>query len=67
MYYITNLKVYFPPYLYTKLFSIEAYVHDNIFLLDADFVASYEIGDFTYYFFREAAVEYINCGKVCTN
>ncbi|XP_055944138.1 semaphorin-5B-like [Argiope bruennichi] len=37
---------------------------DPKWLSDANFVASYEIDNFTYYFFREAAVEYINCGKV---
>ncbi|GIX85880.1 semaphorin-5B [Caerostris extrusa] len=38
--------------------------YDPKWLSDANFVASYEIDNFTYYFFREAAVEYINCGKV---
>lgn len=28
-----------------------------------DFVGTYEIGDFVYFFFRETAVEYMNCGK----
>ena len=28
-----------------------------------DFVGSYEIGDYVYFFFRETAVEYMNCGK----
>jgi len=28
-----------------------------------DFISAYEIGDFVYFFFREVAVEYINCGK----
>jgi len=28
-------------------------------------VSSYEIGDYVYFFFRETAVEFINCGKVC--
>ncbi|KAG8185299.1 hypothetical protein JTE90_023907 [Oedothorax gibbosus] len=37
---------------------------DPKWLSDAKFVASYEIDNFTYYFFREDAVEYINCGKV---
>jgi len=31
---------------------------------EPDFVSAYDIGDFVYFFFREAAVEYINCGKV---
>ncbi len=29
-----------------------------------DFVSSLEDGDNVYFFFRESAVEYINCGKV---
>ncbi|CAG0887062.1 unnamed protein product [Cyprideis torosa] len=28
-----------------------------------NFVGSYEIGEYVYFFFRETAVEYINCGK----
>lgn len=31
---------------------------------EPNFVSSYEIGDFIYFFFRETAVEFINCGKV---
>ena len=33
-------------------------------LTEPNFVSTYEIGDFIYFFFRETAVEYINCGKV---
>ena len=29
-----------------------------------DFVSSFALGDFVYFFFRETAVEYLNCGKV---
>lgn len=29
-------------------------------------MSSYEIGDYIYFFFREPAIEYINCGKVNT-
>ena len=29
-----------------------------------DFVSSIEDEDFVYFFFREEAVEYMNCGKV---
>lgn len=28
-----------------------------------DFVGSYEVGEHVYFFFREIAVEYMNCGK----
>lgn len=30
---------------------------------EPNFVGSYDIGDYVYFFFRETAVEYINCGK----
>jgi hypothetical protein len=33
-------------------------------LLDPNFVSAYEVKDYIYFFFREIAVEYINCGKV---
>lgn len=32
---------------------------------EPEFVSSYEIDDVVMFFFREVAVEYINCGKVC--
>ena len=28
-----------------------------------DFVGSYEVGEHVYFFFREMAVEYMNCGR----
>lgn len=31
---------------------------------DPDFVSSYDVDDYVYFFFRETAIEYINCGKV---
>ena len=34
------------------------------YFAEPNFVSTYEIGDFIYFFFRETAVEYINCGKV---
>lgn len=30
---------------------------------EPDFVGSYDIGQYVFFFFRETAVEYINCGK----
>lgn len=36
---------------------------DSKWLNEPDFVSSYEIGEFVYFFFREVAVEFINCGK----
>ena len=39
--------------------------HPLLFFLTApDFVSSMEDEDHVYFFFRESAVEYINCGKV---
>lgn len=35
-----------------------------VFFTAPDFVTSLEDGDYVYFFFREQAVEYINCGKV---
>nr|XP_022335242.1 semaphorin-5B-like [Crassostrea virginica]XP_022335250.1 semaphorin-5B-like [Crassostrea virginica]XP_022335258.1 semaphorin-5B-like [Crassostrea virginica]XP_022335266.1 semaphorin-5B-like [Crassostrea virginica] len=32
-------------------------------LNEPDFVSAYEVDDFIYFFFREVATEYINCGK----
>ena len=37
--------------------------YDSHMLDKPDFVGSYEIGDHVYFFFREVAVEYMNCGK----
>jgi len=37
--------------------------YDSHMLDKPDFVASYEIGDYVYFFYREIAVEYMNCGK----
>jgi semaphorin 6 len=34
------------------------------FISAPNFVSSMTQGDFVYFFFRETAVEYINCGKV---
>lgn len=37
--------------------------HDSKVVNDPDFVSSFDIGDKVYFFFRETAVEHINCGK----
>ena len=34
-----------------------------MWLAQPDFVGSFETEDFVYFLFREAAVEYMNCGK----
>ena len=46
-----------------KLISIYEYNWTSV--AEPDFVSVYEIGDYVYFFFRETAVEFINCGKVC--
>ncbi|XP_055916036.1 semaphorin-2A isoform X1 [Eupeodes corollae] len=37
--------------------------YDSKWLDKPNFVGSFEIDDYVYFFFRETAVEYINCGK----
>lgn len=37
--------------------------YDSKWLDKPNFVGSFEIDDYVYFFFRESAVEYINCGK----
>lgn len=37
--------------------------HNFFFFIEPNFVGSYDIGEYVYFFFRETAVEYINCGK----
>ncbi|XP_055305519.1 semaphorin-5A isoform X2 [Sitodiplosis mosellana] len=38
--------------------------YNSKWLNSPQFVGSFEAGDFVYFVFREAAVEYINCGKI---
>ncbi|EAT42479.1 AAEL005993-PA [Aedes aegypti] len=37
--------------------------YDSKWLDKPNFVGSFDIGEYVYFFFRETAVEYINCGK----
>ncbi|CAG0890637.1 unnamed protein product [Darwinula stevensoni] len=37
--------------------------YDSKWLDKPNFVGSYDMGDYVYFFFRETAVEYMNCGK----
>ena len=39
-------------------------IFDLLILLAPDFVSTLEDNDHVYFFFRESAVEHINCGKV---
>lgn len=49
------------PIIYREPLQTEQY--DSISLNAPDFVSSVAQGDFVYFFFRETAVEFINCGK----
>jgi len=64
--YLPNRMLSFVSYdVYYLLLNIKWYVK-NIFLSFSapDFVNSISEGDYVFFFFREKAVEYINCGKV---
>ena len=37
--------------------------YDSHMLDKPDFVGSYDVGQYVYFFFRELSVEYMNCGK----
>lgn len=37
--------------------------YDSKWLDKPNFVGSFDVGEYVYFFFRESAVEYINCGK----
>ncbi|KAG7201879.1 hypothetical protein KM043_004594 [Ampulex compressa] len=50
------------PIIYREPLQTEQY--DSMSLNAPNFVSSMSQGDFVYFFFRETAVEYINCGKV---
>lgn len=49
------------PIIYRETLQTEQY--DSLSLNAPNFVGSFTQGDFVYFFFRETAVEYINCGK----
>uniref|UniRef100_A0A1B0D2H2 Uncharacterized protein n=1 Tax=Phlebotomus papatasi TaxID=29031 RepID=A0A1B0D2H2_PHLPP len=49
------------PIIYREPLQTEQY--DSLSLNAPNFVSSFTQGDFVYFFFRETAVEYINCGK----
>lgn len=38
-------------------------IYDHKWLSEPNFVGSFEIGEFVYIFYRESAVEFMNCGK----
>ncbi|CAB4054802.1 LAMC1 [Lepeophtheirus salmonis] len=46
-------------YTYKRTIKYDSYMLDK-----PDFVASFEVGEYVFFFFREIAIEYINCGKV---
>jgi len=42
---------------------MHAILNPPVLFAEPDFVGSYDIGQYVFFFFRETAVEYINCGK----
>lgn len=34
-----------------------------LFFSETNFVGSFDVGEYVYFFFRETAVEFMNCGK----
>ena len=59
---------FFSNYLAAVYFIVLVYCEFNScswhFFTAPNFVNALTLGDFVYFFFRETAVEYINCGKV---
>lgn len=47
---------------YLKTFK-QLFIWFSLSPLEPNFVGSFDIGEYVYFFFREHAVEYINCGK----
>ncbi|KAK8776953.1 hypothetical protein V5799_029702, partial [Amblyomma americanum] len=43
--------------------SLRTPIYDHKWLSEPNFVGSFEIGEFVYIFYRESAVEFMNCGK----
>lgn len=39
------------------------FLFSSLQITEPNFVGSFDIGEYVYFFFRETAVEYINCGK----
>lgn len=48
----------------SKQNAIRTKQYDSLWLNEPQFVASFEHDKFVYFIFREAAVEYMNCGKI---
>lgn len=43
--------------------TVNRFLIDLVFVPEPNFVGSFDIGEYVLFFFRETAVEYINCGK----
>lgn len=50
------------PCLYTHVVPHAKWIFSSN-LSEPNFVGSFDIGEYVYFFFREPAVEYMNCGK----
>lgn len=44
-------------------FLCSLFVLTKLFFTEPNFVGSFDVGEYVLFFFRETAVEYINCGK----
>ena len=51
------------PIVFRDAVKLRTQQYDSTQLNNPDFVGSFEHENYVYFFFREAAVEYINCGK----
>ncbi|XP_077993050.1 semaphorin-5A-like isoform X2 [Glandiceps talaboti] len=49
--------------VYGNLPTLRTVQSNSKWLSEPNFVSSYEIGSYIYFYFRETAVEYMNCGK----
>jgi semaphorin 6 len=50
--------------MYTHMLTVSTVTHVFICFSAPNFVSSMAYEDYIFFFFRETAVEYINCGKV---
>lgn len=63
---ILILFFYFIFFTFSTYYILKYYITKQLSsypLPEPNFVGSFDIGEYVYFFFRETAVEYINCGK----
>ncbi|VDM95771.1 unnamed protein product [Thelazia callipaeda] len=64
---LDNHLIYRPPLIKNNkeiYSSMRTIYTDSKWLYEPDFVASFDIGKYVYFFFREIAIEHENCGRV---